>query len=89
MSEDIRPEIVTSLVWRILDGNAVIVSPQTGTYRVLNEVGTVIWQLIEQKLTLTDILDNLVANYETSREEAQYDLHLFLSDLQEWGALKK
>ncbi|MBK8986047.1 MAG: PqqD family protein [Chloroflexi bacterium] len=76
-----RLQIDTSLTWRILDGDAVIVSPQTGKIRVLNQVGAFIWQRIVNGCTLADILDALVDHFGVSPQQAQRDLTLFIDDL--------
>lgn len=50
MTETTRqPQIANDLIWRLLDNNAVVVSPHVGEVRVLNGIGTVIWQLLVEK----------------------------------------
>ena len=70
-----------SVSWQILDGDAVIVSPKTGKIRVLNQVGTFIWQMLVQDHTATEIQDALVSNYAITPERAAHDLQAFITDL--------
>lgn len=81
------PKVASGLVWRLLDGNAVVVSPRVGEVRVLNRVGTVIWQNLIDGNSPTDIEDYLVTSFQVSRQQAKSDLHLFFNDLTERGII--
>lgn len=81
------PRVAPDLIWRLLDDNAVVVSPGAGEVRVLNPVGTVIWQLLVEENTLEQIEDYLIAHYEVSQDCAKSDLQLFFNDLTERGVL--
>ena len=70
-----------SVSWQILDGDAVIVSPKTGKIRVLNPVGTFIWQMLVLDHNAAEIQDALVSNYAITPERAARDLQAFISDL--------
>ncbi|MBK6327351.1 MAG: PqqD family protein [Chloroflexi bacterium] len=70
-----------SVSWQILDGDAVIVSPKTGKIRVLNQVGTFIWQMLVLDHNAAEIQDALVSNYAITPERAARDLQAFISDL--------
>lgn len=76
-----------NLVWRVLDDGVVVVSPQQGQVRVLNRVGTTIWELIDGRHTITDLETALVEQYDVSLEQAGRDLQSFLADLTERGLL--
>ena len=47
MDSDKIPRPDPNIIWRIVDDGAVLVSPQIGKVRVLNEVGTAIWMASE------------------------------------------
>lgn len=82
-----EPRVAPDLIWRLLDDNAVVVSPRVGEVRVLNGVGTVIWQLLVECRSRKDILTHLVANYQVSPEQAAADLDRFLLDLAGRGVI--
>jgi len=82
-----RPKVAPDLVWRLLDGNAVVVSPGAGEVRVLNRVGTVIWQLLIEENGPDDIEEHLVKQFSVTRHQARSDLQAFFSDLTERGVL--
>ena len=77
------PHIGSNLIWRQVDENTVVVSPQSGEMRVLNGAGSTIWQLLAEKKGLDDIVTHLVAHYAVTPEQARQDLQAFLADLDE------
>lgn len=81
------PRVAPDLIWRLLDDNAVVVSPGAGEVRVLNQVGTVIWQLLVEENSTGEIENFLISNYEVSQTRAKNDLQLFFDDLIERGIL--
>lgn len=81
------PRIAPDIVWRLLDNNAVVVSPGEGEVRVLNAVGTAVWQLLVEDEDTSAIEFYLTANYDVSQERAHGDLLSFLESLTERGIL--
>lgn len=81
------PRVAPDLIWRLLDDNAVVVSPGVGEVRVLNQVGTVIWQLLVEHNSPGDIEEYLVTHYEVTHQRAKSDLKLFFDDLTKRGIL--
>lgn len=81
------PKVAPDLVWRLLDDNAVVVSPRAGEVRVLNRVGTVIWQLLIEENNPDDIEEHLVKHFNVTRQHARSDLQIFFNDLTERGVL--
>lgn len=81
------PKAAPDLVWRLLDDNAVVVSPRLGEVRVLNRVGTVIWQNLIEGSSPADIEEYLVTHFEVSRHKARSDLDKFFDVLAETGVL--
>jgi hypothetical protein len=61
-------------VFRDLDGEAVILHLDSGTYFGLNAVGTRIWQLLERDGRLTAVLDDLRAEYDAAPDVLERDL---------------
>jgi hypothetical protein len=52
-----------------------------GSIYNLNEVGALVWELLDGQKTLHDIRDSLVAQFEVSTQEAQADLGEFINQL--------
>ena len=55
----------------------------------LNETAALIWELIDGQRCVQDILDQLVAKFDVSAQEAEQDLLEILSELKEIGAIKE
>ena len=87
MTRKQNPQIMPNLIWRVLDEETVVVSPNNGEYCVLNGVGTDIWRLLNEHNLLSDIELYLVNNYEVSIEQAREDIGRFLTDLDQRGLL--
>jgi len=64
-----------------LSCEAVILNVNTGTYHGLNEVGTFIWNLIEQPQIVRDIQQRLLQEYEIESSVCNKDLLALLNDL--------
>lgn len=55
----------------------------------LNEVGTLIWQLIDGQKTLNGIVEGIVMAYDVNPEEAKKDALEFVKSLEEAGLIQK
>ena len=53
-----------------------------GSIYNLNEVGALVWELLDGQKTLRDIKDTVVAQFEVSTQEAQADICEFISQLE-------
>lgn len=67
---------------RIIEEQAFIVTPLDSTLHLLNEVGTRIWQLIEEKKNIEEIVSQICEEYEIDRLTAEKDLLEFLQTLE-------
>lgn len=76
------PRRAQDVIWQFMDDGVVLVLPDEGELRVLNEVGTTIWQLIDGRRSLRHIADELVETYEVSPGEASKDLRSFIDQLE-------
>lgn len=82
MRFDRVPRRGPDVIWQFMEDGVVLVLPEEGELRVLNEVGTTIWQLIDGQRTLQHIADELVSKYEVSPGEARKDLRAFIDQLE-------
>ena len=86
-SLDAAFRIPDEVVFRELDGEAVILNLETGIYFGLDAVGTRIWQLIEARQPLRAVLDTLIIEYEAPPDRIQGDLLAFVERLTGKGLL--
>ena len=62
------------VLFRELDGEAVLLNLKTGTYFGLNPVATRMWQLIAEQRSLARVLETLAGEYEADRLVLENDL---------------
>ena len=72
-----NPELVSSN----LDGETVMMSVESGEYFGLDAVGSRIWELLETPITVANLIDLLVDEFEVSRVECEADTIEFLNHL--------
>jgi hypothetical protein len=87
MNLDQKPHPISNVIWRVLDDNAVLVSPQGGQVTILNGAGTTIWSLIDGQNSGLDIAHHLVQQYDVSIAQAQQDVEDFLAKLNNRGLI--
>ena len=66
--------IPDDVLFRELDGEAVLLNLKTGTYFGLNPVATRMWQLIAEQHSLARVLETLAGEYEADRLVLENDL---------------
>jgi len=80
---DKYPVLHPQVAARIIDGEAVIVLPESSQVNVLNEVGSRIWELIDGTRSIGEITEIIVAEYDVSAEQAERDVEEFIEELVE------
>ena len=71
-----------------VDGEMVLLDMESENYFGLDEVGTAIWQAMQEKETLKEVLDLLLEQYEVKEEMLENDLSDFVGKLVESGLVK-
>lgn len=66
-----------------LAGESVILNLKNGTYYGLNELGSVIWEFIQEPKTVTAICESILQEYEVDSETCASSVQALLSDLVE------
>ena len=69
-----RLRVSDDVVFRELDGEAVILNLGSGTYFGLDEVGTRVWSLIETHGSLRTVHDALLTEYDVPADILEQDL---------------
>ncbi|MFQ5877156.1 MAG: PqqD family protein [Acidobacteriota bacterium] len=67
--------------YRVYDGEATVVLPEEGEVNVLNEIGSTVWDLIDGRRSLREIVEAIVARYQVGRERAERDVLEFAASL--------
>ena len=66
-----------------IDGETVILHRDAGKYYGLNEVGTFIWELLQEPRSVDELCEQVVAEYDVDRDRCQTDIEELLVDLAE------
>jgi coenzyme PQQ synthesis protein D (PqqD) len=87
LSLDAAVRIPEDVVFRELDGEAVILNLESGMYFGLDEVGTRIWQLLDTHHSMRRTLEALEAEFDAPTERLASDLTRFVEALRSRGLL--
>jgi len=64
-----------------LDGEAVILETESGTYYGLNDVATQIWDTLDEPRTVAELQESILEQYDIEADRVQRDLESVLSDM--------
>jgi len=65
----------------------VMMGMESGKYVGLNNVGSVIWQLIEKPIQVTEIVTDLLRTYAIAKEKCEQQVLQFLEKIKEQDML--
>ncbi len=71
------------IIGRVVDNEAVLVMPQQGKVKVLNEVGAAIWELVDGQRSIHQIAEEICTQFEIDQATAEADTLKFIADLVE------
>lgn len=82
-----RPIVPEHVLFQEVAGNAALLNLDTETYFGLDDVGTRMWQAMEQAETIGDAARGLAEIYDAPLETLQHDLVTLVADLRTHGLL--
>ena len=88
ISLDSTVTVGANAVFRDLDGEAVILDLESGTYFGLNDVGTRMWQLMEQHGSPRAALDELREEFDVASDILERDLIALAAELAGKGLIE-
>ncbi|MBI5459355.1 PqqD family peptide modification chaperone [Methanobacterium sp.] len=68
-----------------LGGETAMLDMKEGVYYGLNEIGTVIWELIQNPITLLEIIDKILEEYEVDEETCYADTVELIKEMEKNG----
>lgn len=71
-----------------IDDETVILHESSGKYYGLNDVGTFIWNLLEEPRTIEAICEAVTAEYDVEYERCERDVNEMVSELAEKGLVR-
>ena len=73
---------------RRVDNEAVVILPDKGEVKVLNEIGAQIWALADGSRSVREIVAAICAEYAVNPSEAEADTLAFLAELESKGIIR-
>jgi len=67
----------------------IILDLGSGVYYGLNEVGSRIWDLVQKPISVGEIVDAVVSEYDAERTDCAKDICQFLAEMAEHGLLEQ
>jgi len=75
--------------YRVYDGQATVVMPDRAEVKVVNEVGSLIWEKIDGRRTVGQVVESaleaILKDFEVAPDEARRDALNFIGDLHDHG----
>jgi coenzyme PQQ synthesis protein D (PqqD) len=93
-SPDMRPElprhvhVAEDVVWQMVDGEAVLFVVAAGRYYGLDDVGSRMWEVLQEFPDASEACDRLCAIYDVDDETLRSDLAAFIARLADAGLLR-
>ena len=87
MDLDTRLSLPPQVISRLVGDETVLLDLESGTYFGLDGVAKRIWEAVGEGLTVGEIADIIVSEYEVEQDQAQADTSEFVGDLVERGLL--
>ena len=76
------------IVFREEEEESLLYDPDTGRVRILNETGTLIYELLAQKLNREKIIDSIISEYDDmNRQDLEKDFDEFTAQMEQSGIL--
>ncbi len=66
-----------------LSGEKVMIDFESGKYFMIKGAGNAIWDIIQQEVTVGEIIDKLTTEYDISREDCEKSVMAFLGKLKD------
>lgn len=71
-----------------LGGETAMLDMKEGVYYGLNEMGTIIWDLIQKPITIQEIIDKILAEYDVDEETCYSDLTELVQEMLDNGLVE-
>jgi hypothetical protein len=75
------------LPFQEIEGQVVIVVPARREVHQLNEVGTFLWNCLEERRSVAELVELVCGEFEVAQDQAERDVRSFLASLETRGLL--
>ncbi len=81
--------ISEEFTWKPLKQGVVILNLSEGTYYTLNEEASVIWKGLMDNLSMENIVENLLTEFDCTHDQAAADVQEYIDSCLDEGVLLK
>lgn len=81
------PKRNPDIVWKKMGDEVVLLNPETGKYFGLNRVGSSFWSLVDGEVTVDQIIDRMLGEYNVERARIAADILELIGSLEARGLL--
>lgn len=74
---------IPDLIFTDMDGDVVLMDIESGAYTGIGGVGSRVWELLEQPITVAEIVRTICSEYEVEEATCETDMIKFISELVE------
>jgi hypothetical protein len=85
--DTMRVERNEEIAWSELDDEIVLLDIEAGSYYSLNEVSVFIWKVADGTLTVEQIVERVITEYDVERKQARDDVLRLLGELSQKNLL--
>ena len=69
-------------VWRVIDGEVVVLLPEEAGIHALTGCGSRVWELIEEETAISEIIKSICAEYEVEPQRAREEITEYVHKLE-------
>lgn len=88
MTINSKIEIPDTLLLQKVDDETILLDSNTQEYFSLNEIGTLIWELVSEKSNLEEVKKEISTIYEVDEKQVETDILSFLKEVENKGLIK-
>ena len=88
MNDEQRIQASNDVVSRVVDGEAVLLDLASGKYFGLNEVGSRVWEHVNEAITVGALVERLLAEFDVDATTLRRDVDELLADLTAKGLIQ-
>ena len=77
-----------SILWRLIEEQAILIDPDEGELLRLTPVGTAIWEALDGERTIEGIITCIQENFEAEPKRIKRDVFAFLKQLRNQGLIE-
>lgn len=87
MTLDTKINIPDTLFLQKVDDETILLDINTNEYFSINEIGTFIWETLEEKKDLNSVKEEIISNYEVDEKQVENDILNFIQEVANKGLI--